>query len=222
MKAVQKNRGSRKSACARSSRCWRLSRCCWRRRAGAPLRAEPVRRGQAGSRPCGGREGAVCADRPILAGRGRRGGGHGRGGAEDHRRPDERGHGFGLRAGGEARRGHRRHAAGGKGDHRARPSWPSRAAIPVRRRRFLTPLGERRGAQHVAPDDLRRRQGGEGASEYPTAIERFGSLGDYEDAAAQKADCIYLYGRQLMREGQYQAACDQFMLVSWTRRTRLR
>ncbi|MFQ7096068.1 MAG: tetratricopeptide repeat protein [Christensenellales bacterium] len=52
--------------------------------------------------------------------------------------------------------------------------------------------------------------------EYPTAIERFGSLGDYEDAAAQKTDCIYLYGRQLMREGQYQAACDQFMLVSDT------
>ena len=52
--------------------------------------------------------------------------------------------------------------------------------------------------------------------EYPTAIERFGSLGDYEDAAAQKTDCIYLYGRQLMREGRYQAACDQFMLVSDT------
>ena len=35
---------------------------------GRALRAEPVCRGQAGSRPCGGREGAVCADRPILAG----------------------------------------------------------------------------------------------------------------------------------------------------------
>ena len=35
---------------------------------GRALRAEPVCRGQAGSRPCGGREGAVCADRPLLAG----------------------------------------------------------------------------------------------------------------------------------------------------------
>ncbi len=52
--------------------------------------------------------------------------------------------------------------------------------------------------------------------DYPTAIERFDSLGDYEDAAAQKTDSIYLYGRQLMREGKYQAACDQFMQVSDT------
>lgn len=47
--------------------------------------------------------------------------------------------------------------------------------------------------------------------DYPTAIARFDSLGDYEDAAAQKTDSINLYGRQLMREGKYQAACDQFM-----------
>ena len=50
--------------------------------------------------------------------------------------------------------------------------------------------------------------------DYPTAIERFASLGDYSDAAAQREDSIYLYGRQLMRAGEYQAACDQFMLVS--------
>lgn len=50
--------------------------------------------------------------------------------------------------------------------------------------------------------------------DYPTAIERFASLGDYSDAAAQREDSVYLYGRQLMRAGEYQAACDQFMLVS--------
>ena len=48
---------------------------------------------------------------------------------------------------------------------------------------------------------------------YPTAIERFASLGDYEDAAARLEDCIYLYGRQLMREGNYALACDQFIQV---------
>lgn len=50
--------------------------------------------------------------------------------------------------------------------------------------------------------------------DYPTAIERFGSLGDYSDARAQRDDSIYLYGRQLMRAGEYQAACDQFMQVT--------
>lgn len=48
---------------------------------------------------------------------------------------------------------------------------------------------------------------------YPTAIEHFASLGDYEDAAARLEDCIYLYGRQLMREGHYAQACEQFMQV---------
>ncbi|MFR2149843.1 MAG: hypothetical protein ACLS7Z_04400 [Christensenellales bacterium] len=52
--------------------------------------------------------------------------------------------------------------------------------------------------------------------DYPTAIARFDSLGDYEDAAAQKTDSIDLYGRQLMREGKYQAACDQFMQIADT------
>ena len=104
---------------------------------GRALRAEPVCRGQAGSRPCGGREGAVCADRPILAGRVRRGGGHGRGGAEDHRRPDERGHGFGLRAGGEKRAAELSATRQERKRRSSRaPSWPSRAAIPTRRRRF--------------------------------------------------------------------------------------
>ena len=50
--------------------------------------------------------------------------------------------------------------------------------------------------------------------DYPTAIERFAALGDYQDAPAQREECIYLYGRQLMREGRYGEACDQFMLVS--------
>ena len=35
---------------------------------------------------------------------------------------------------------------------------------------------------------------------YPVAIERFESLGDYSDAAARREECIYDYGRQLMRE----------------------
>ena len=52
--------------------------------------------------------------------------------------------------------------------------------------------------------------------DYPTAIARFDSLGDYEDAAAQKTDSIDLYGRLLMREGKYQAACDQFMQIADT------
>lgn len=50
--------------------------------------------------------------------------------------------------------------------------------------------------------------------DYPTAIARLESLGDYGDAAAQKEECIYDYGRQLMREGRYQEASAQLMLVS--------
>ena len=49
---------------------------------------------------------------------------------------------------------------------------------------------------------------------YPVAIERFESLGDYQDAKAQKEEAIYDYGRQLMREGKYQLAHEQLMLVS--------
>ena len=45
--------------------------------------------------------------------------------------------------------------------------------------------------------------------EYPEAIGRFASLGDYEDAQAQREDCLYLYGRQLLREGKYREAEDQ-------------
>ena len=50
--------------------------------------------------------------------------------------------------------------------------------------------------------------------DYETAIARFRELGDYEDAAALRDECIYLYGRQLMREGQYVLATDQFMQVT--------
>lgn len=50
--------------------------------------------------------------------------------------------------------------------------------------------------------------------DYPTAIERFGELGEYEDAAARHDECIYLYGRQLMREGKYVQATDQFLQVT--------
>ena len=49
---------------------------------------------------------------------------------------------------------------------------------------------------------------------YPAAIERFESLGDYKDARAQKEEAIYDYGRQLMREGKYQLAHEQLLLVS--------
>ena len=50
--------------------------------------------------------------------------------------------------------------------------------------------------------------------DYETAIARYTELGDYEDAAALRDECIYLYGRQLMREGQYVLATDQFMQVT--------
>lgn len=50
--------------------------------------------------------------------------------------------------------------------------------------------------------------------DYPTAIERFASLGDYEDADERRETCVYLYGRQLLREGHYAEAAEQFLLVS--------
>ena len=50
--------------------------------------------------------------------------------------------------------------------------------------------------------------------DYPAAIARFESLGDYADARAQKEEAIYDYGRQLMREGNHALACEQFLLVS--------
>lgn len=50
--------------------------------------------------------------------------------------------------------------------------------------------------------------------EYGAAIERFASLGDYEDAGARREECIDLYGRQLMREGHYAEACDQFLQIT--------
>ena len=50
--------------------------------------------------------------------------------------------------------------------------------------------------------------------DYPAAIERFKSLGDYSDAAQQVSECTYDYGRQLMREGQYQLAHEQLLLVA--------
>lgn len=49
---------------------------------------------------------------------------------------------------------------------------------------------------------------------YPLAIARFSELGEYEDAVARRDECIYLYGRQLMREGQYALASEQFMKVT--------
>lgn len=50
--------------------------------------------------------------------------------------------------------------------------------------------------------------------DYPTAIARFASLGEYSDAAARREECIYLYGRQLLRDGHYEQAAEQFLLVS--------
>ena len=50
--------------------------------------------------------------------------------------------------------------------------------------------------------------------DYPTAIARFDELGDYEDAAQRHDECVYLYGRQLMREGRFAEATDQFLLVT--------
>ena len=50
--------------------------------------------------------------------------------------------------------------------------------------------------------------------DYPAAIERFGELGEYEDAPERRDECIYLYGRQLMREGRFVEATDQFMQVT--------
>lgn len=49
--------------------------------------------------------------------------------------------------------------------------------------------------------------------DYPEAIARFESLGEYEDARALRSECIYLYGRQLMRAGKYEEASAQLMLV---------
>ena len=45
--------------------------------------------------------------------------------------------------------------------------------------------------------------------DYPLAIEKFASLGAYEDAEARRTECVYLYGRQLLREGKYEEACVQ-------------
>ncbi len=50
--------------------------------------------------------------------------------------------------------------------------------------------------------------------DYPTAIMRFESLGGYSDAAEQAKECTYDYGRQLMREGEYQLAHEQLLLVA--------
>lgn len=50
--------------------------------------------------------------------------------------------------------------------------------------------------------------------DYPTAIDRFESLGDYEDAVQQVHDCTYQYGRHLMRNGEYALACEQFLQVT--------
>lgn len=50
--------------------------------------------------------------------------------------------------------------------------------------------------------------------DYATAIERFGSLGDYGDAQEQVRECTYDYGRQLMREGQYELAQEQLLKVA--------
>lgn len=50
--------------------------------------------------------------------------------------------------------------------------------------------------------------------DYPAAIARFASLGDYSDAAQQVKECTYDYGRQLMRAGEYQLAHEQLLLVA--------
>ena len=50
--------------------------------------------------------------------------------------------------------------------------------------------------------------------DYPAAIARFQSLGNYSDAAQQVNECTYDYGRQLMREQQYQLAHEQLLLVA--------
>lgn len=54
----------------------------------------------------------------------------------------------------------------------------------------------------------------EKATDYATAIERYTALGDYEDAAQRREECLLLYGRQLMRTGRYAEAEAQLLLVS--------
>lgn len=54
----------------------------------------------------------------------------------------------------------------------------------------------------------------EDAVDYPEAIARYQSLGDYADAQDKVKACTYDYGRQLMREGQYQLAHEQLLLVA--------
>lgn len=50
--------------------------------------------------------------------------------------------------------------------------------------------------------------------DYPNAIEKFSAAKDYQDAPNQRMDCIYLYGRQLAREGKYAEACAQFEQIT--------
>lgn len=50
--------------------------------------------------------------------------------------------------------------------------------------------------------------------DYATAIARFESLGAYSDAPEQARECTYAYGRQLMREGQYELAQEQLLRVA--------
>ena len=97
----------------------------------------------------------------------------------------------------------------------ARARLAMNSGDPDRAEALLTPLGDNPEAQELLHELIYSVAAkAKEQLDYPTAIERFASLGEYSDAAAQREDSIYLYGRQLMRAGEYQAACDQFMLVS--------
>jgi len=50
--------------------------------------------------------------------------------------------------------------------------------------------------------------------DYKAAIERYESLGEYLDAQTLARECTLDYGRKLMREGEYQLAHEQLMLVA--------
>ena len=52
------------------------------------------------------------------------------------------------------------------------------------------------------------------ALDYPRALERYQSLGEYRNAAELVRECTYDYGRHLMLAGEYEAACEQLLKVS--------
>ncbi len=50
-------------------------------------------------------------------------------------------------------------------------------------------------------------------TDYPQAISRLRELGEYQSAPEELQESLYLYGRQLMREGKYEEACARLTQV---------